>query len=383
LTTTENATELVDARPLRTSGAVAGTKARPDRVNGAFARPWIDALFMGGFSVLAYAFFALRPNFATTAAVGGFAASASWVINWPHFSATNMRLYGSRRNLKQYPVTAIAAPIIAIAFAVAAFLSRDVAAPALAKLYLLWSPYHFSGQTIGLTLLYAKRYQRSFSALERRILMAFVFGLFIVPSLRAEVGRRTYTFYGISYRSFDIATWIPRVAYVLFVAAAVALVAVLARARIREGKRLPLLICVPAFAQWIWFMATPAGSYRYLVPMFHSLQYLYIAWTVQVIERSQTRSEREKISRGALFLTDTTIRWAGINFVGGVILFWALPILFSGIGQTLAFSTGVVLSVVQIHHFFVDGVIWKLAGTSQPSPLAAHLSSVISSDVKP
>jgi hypothetical protein len=44
---------------------------------------------------------------------------------------------------------------------------------------------------------------------------------------------------------------------------------------------------------------------------------------------------------------------------------------------TLPFATGVVITGVQIHHFFVDGVIWKLKNKSVASPLMVNLADLL------
>ena len=74
-----------------------------------------------------------------------------------HFSATNYRLYHCRANIAQYPVTALAVPVLVVAATVAAFVSPAVVAPYFVKLVVTWSVYHFAGQTLGLTMIYARR----------------------------------------------------------------------------------------------------------------------------------------------------------------------------------------------------------------------------------
>jgi hypothetical protein len=65
-----------------------------------------------------------------------------------------------------------------------------------------------------------------------------------------------------------------------------------------------------------------------------------------------------------------------INIAGGYALFWALPRLGSHFGQPLVFSTAVMLAGIQIHHFFVDGVIWRLHNPAARSPLSSSLRAV-------
>ncbi|TDI37111.1 MAG: hypothetical protein E2P02_23420 [Acidobacteria bacterium] len=89
------------------------------------------------------------------------------VVNWPHFSATCFRLYHSRANVAQYPMTVLAVPFIILAGVWASFVEPDAVAPYFVKLYLIWSPYHFSGQTLGISLLYARRAGVRFAPWER------------------------------------------------------------------------------------------------------------------------------------------------------------------------------------------------------------------------
>ncbi len=83
---------------------------------------------------------------------------------------------------------------------------------------------------------------------------------------------------------------------------------------VNRGQRVPLIVLLPAFTQYIWFVATPAGQFGYMVPFFHSLQYLLIAWSVQLkvglAERKRDPSVR--------YVWSESTRWMAINIVGGV-----------------------------------------------------------------
>jgi hypothetical protein len=52
-------------------------------------------------------------------------------------------------------------------------------------------------------------------------------------------------------------------------------------------------------------------------------------------------------------------------------------LIFESTGASAAFVTGVILSAVQIHHFFVDGVIWKLKSPAVSSPLMVNLNELV------
>src|SRR5260370_24637236 len=81
-----------------------------------FVNPWVDCAMIGGASIVVYGLLSLLRGgeriHDTTALL---ATQLSWICNWPHFSATNYRLYPSKRNILQYPVTSLAVPILILA----------------------------------------------------------------------------------------------------------------------------------------------------------------------------------------------------------------------------------------------------------------------------
>jgi hypothetical protein len=46
-------------------------------------------------------------------------------------------------------------------------------------------------------------------------------------------------------------------------------------------------------------------------------------------------------------------------------------------GYPLTFATGVLICGVQIHHFFVDGVIWKLKNKNVAAPLMVNIADLV------
>ena len=110
-------------------------------------------------------------------------------------------------------------------------------------------------------------------------------------------------------------------------------------------------------------------AYSALIPFFHSLQYLLIAWAMQLRERREVGALAPD-GRGVL---SETGRWWILNVVGGALLFWALPEATRALGVPRAAAGPVLFAAVQIHHFFVDGVIWKLRNPKVSAPLLVDL----------
>ncbi len=344
----------------------------PVRRSAYFINAPVDLLLIGGGSLIAYVGFRVFGASGGTYRSAQIAALLVWICNWPHFSATSHRLYRSRATISQYPLTALATPALMLCAVAAAFAWPLTAAPALVKLFLLWSPYHFSGQTLGIGLLYARRSGFEIRPLERRALAGFIFGTFAVQTARAETGSSGSNFYGVWYPTLGLPGWVSSVLLVGMWACAALFVLQLAWRYRRERRIVPWIVVLPAVTQYVWFAATPAGGFSVFVPFFHSLQYLLIAWAVNLKERL---GEDARIP-SRWFVWSASARWALLNVCGGAVLFWVLPRVGATAGANLAFSTAVMLSAVQIHHFFVDGVIWKLKNPRVHSPLSTSLAEL-------
>ncbi|MGE5201703.1 MAG: hypothetical protein ACM3O6_06515 [Acidobacteriota bacterium] len=339
-----------------------------------FVNAWLDAAVIGGLSLGAFIVLRWLPN-VDSAATAQAVSILSIVINYPHFSATVYRLYQTPENLRQFPVTAFGLPILLLGAVIAALWQPEVVAPYLIILFMLWSPYHYSGQTIGITMIYARRCGFQFGRWERMALSTFVFSTFVVTFAHVIPTPPTGPTprYGFILPAIPFPDWFETaVVVVMYTAAAAFLWLVVDWCR-RSRRLIPPVVLLPAAAQFIWFVpGAHTATFYAFVPTFHCLQYLYVAWAMQMGLRLG-RDDREKSWRS---IGKETLRWSLRNCVGGAALFIALPWLFSWIALPAAAVTGIVLAGVNIHHFFVDGVIWKLRNVGAQSPLMMRITDL-------
>ncbi|MGZ3650962.1 MAG: hypothetical protein ACXVB9_06090 [Bdellovibrionota bacterium] len=336
-----------------------------------FVNAWVDGALIGGLALLSLVLIKLFHNGTRTDMVIYLGATLSWIVNWPHFSATSYRLYQSADNVRQYFITATVVPVFIILTLIGSFLSPEGLAPYLVKVFTIWSPYHFSGQTLGITLIYARRAGFQIQKWERRALSGFIYGTFLFQSTRAETFGGTATFYSITYPLLHIPAWIPSVMAVSMYASGAALVVLAVRQLRASRKPIPWIMFLPVVTQYIWFVyGSGLAAFQEFVPFFHSLQYLLIAWSMEL----HLQAEKRGVGKPVPFILGRSLNWALINFAGGATLFYGLPLLFSRFGWQLGFTTAVILCAVQIHHFFVDGVIWKLKRKTVSSPLMSNIA---------
>jgi hypothetical protein len=342
-----------------------------------FVNAFVDYAFIGGLSIALYLAMAWLSRGERTEVIWRTSAALAWIVNWPHFSATSYRLYHSRDNVRQYPLTAFVIPLLLLVFMLGAFVAPDELAPPLVKLFLIWSPYHFSGQTLGISLIYARRAGFAIGKWQRLALSGFIFGTFAVQTANAEAGVTASNFYAVSTTPLGLPLIVPQLLTAIMVVCGLAFAVSLGRWSLRMRRLPPPILVLPAVTQFTWFvLGSRVASFNEFVPFFHSLQYLLIAWAMQLKEKMDI----EGIAPSRGYVLHESTRWGAINLVGGVILFWGLPQLCSAAGVALPMATAIVLAGVQIHHFFVDGVIWKLKNPKVSSPLLVNLGDILAAE---
>lgn len=335
-----------------------------------FVNSWLDAALIGGLSIAVFAALRLFTDGQAAPAAVRAASVLSVFVNYPHFSATLYRLYQSPANLKQFPVTSLGLPVLLSGAVAASLWQPQWVAPYFVTLFLIWSPYHYSGQTIGITMLYARRAGFEVGRWQRFALTTFVFSTFIANFAYPRSGDPIMR-YGVMIPVIHFPAWFGDLMIgVMCVAGAALLYFAFASSRMR-GRMLPPIVLLPALTQLVWFLPGKQTAMFYeFIPLFHSLQYLYIAWAMQI----GLRMAKPAPDGPPRSVAHETMRWLLRNCAGGIILFIALPWLFYWVNVPMVTVAGVVVAALNIQHFFVDGVIWKLRNTATASPLMLNLN---------
>ena len=101
----------------------------------------------------------------------GFMAILMLVISQPHYGGTLVRIYDSSQTIQQYRVFSIyLSSLILLWFVSSLFV--PVLGVWLVTLYLTWSPWHYSGQNYGLTVMFLRRRGIELDSTTRRLLYA-------------------------------------------------------------------------------------------------------------------------------------------------------------------------------------------------------------------
>jgi hypothetical protein len=224
--------------------------------------------------------------------------------------------------------------------------------------------WHYSKQVYGCMMVYSRFDKLNWKASERMLIRVSLLLLacyqFVYTSqlmdISARVGYTDPRFVGISILPLGLPAWIMNLSIFLAGGSFLSVCAIFVR-KILTEKRMPspvFWVCWLSLYFW-WVQVLDLPEYYYLaVPFFHSLQYLPFAY----------KMERYKIADDRW--TSFSVSWRVLVIIGlGVLFFewipWALDQgLDTGTLKTAWFFAIAFAVFINIHHFFIDSVSWRL-----------------------
>jgi len=289
-------------------------------------------------------------------------------INAPHYGATLVRVYEQRADRQRYVVFTVYVTIAVIVAFLAGLRSAWIGS-ALITLYVSWSPWHFSGQNYGLAVMFLGRSGAAVPPGTKRWLQASFFLAFVLAliTIHVEASGTVYaagtTELSDEYRVLRLGLPM-QLAIPAFGAAALAYLTCLVVATVGLRRVTTWRALLPVFAlvltEALWFVvpatlqiggSTNAQALPFAaiwISTAHSAQYL---WVSAYYAR---RSGRH--GRTPAFLAKSLAAGSAAIVLPGLLFMPAL-------GGTVAWSAGLaslVFAVVNLHHFLLDGAIWKL-----------------------
>lgn len=294
------------------------------------------------------------------------------LIATPHYGATLLRVYEQRSERKAYALFTVWATIALIALFVLGV--RDPAVGTLLfTVYLTWSPWHYTGQNYGIAMLFLRRRSIEPTPAIRRWLHGSFFLSFVLTFLmmhRAEGASRGLAEGGVHLARLGIPdafaqVLIPGVA----MAYGVSLVGAAALLLRRGSPRDLLPVALIALSQSLWFtlpdLARYAEAHAGLEPLAFDHRAFYFNWVVlahavQYLWVTAYYARASSPWRGAGMFLGKTLLAGNLVWLVPALVF--APQLFGG-GTSEGQVALLVASLVNLHHFVLDGAIWKLRRT--------------------
>ena len=321
-------------------------------------RPWIDLLVgCGAWSapLLLLAFYATT-TYARAWAVAFYFLAL--LCNYPHFMATVYRAYHTRTEFEKYRIFTLHIALLLALAGVIAHVWYPLL-PWIFTLYICWSPWHYTGQNFGLLMMFARRSGLAPSSAERNTIYLSFIASFLLLMLSFHTGPSSDAL--ILSLSLPARVTLPARAVLAVFFVGVSGWALVSMAR-RSNLRAILAPLTLAVTQFLWFLLpamielfsgheVPQTRYSSgILAVLHSAQYLWITSYYQEREAHERGDVKWRFSRYLLTL-----------FAGGIALFIPGPWIASRIFHAdFATSFLTFTALVNIHHFILDGALWKL-----------------------
>jgi hypothetical protein len=328
-----------------------------DRSRGHLIGPVADAFFLGpGATILVTAVLLTMRGLGPRAEgiAGAAALGLTWVFIGPHYAATIRRAYTSLAIVRAHPWVTLVAPPILLAGAVLAVRHPYGFGLAYFGAYVFGTGYHYSGQSLGLALLYPLRQGAPLSAAEKRLIAAPLYLSWILTLLalygELQPGRNAaFAFVRGRYMGPPVPPWVLVIGLAMLAVTFVGVASVAVR-RSRRGVPLPAAVYAVLSAQIIWFTL---GLYNIffnmmLVPVFHGIQYVaFTSW------HAQRGAAKERWRHLVFFFVPVALLGLAIYPGSFDFLTRGRPYL------DLFFMTAAIATFLNLHHFLLDGRIWR------------------------
>lgn len=298
-------------------------------------------------------------------------------LSLPHYGATILRAYGSAEDRRRYRFFTVG--VTALLVALFAWSVHDLRVGSIfATVYITWSPWHYAGQNFGVGMMFLRRRGVEVTPWTRRLVW-WSFALSYALTFLALHGAARGASYApdefdgtaLEFRSLGVTLGIPYdvqsaamiAVATAYAAATIAAFALLAR-RTPARNLVPLAVLVVTQALWFTVptlarhagrlggvdpFSTEHAHYVFIwIASAHAVQYLWIT--------SYYAVRSGGVRRHARFLGGSLLAGAAA---------WTLPALVFAPGALgrLPYDYGLALTVsafVNLHHFVLDGAIWKL-----------------------
>lgn len=332
--------------------------------------PFVDTLCTGGLSLLVLVPLLVAGRTDLLLVSIGAQAWIGALVNMPHFLASYRMVYRTRESIRQHPWAAIYVPTVLLASCLTAvYASRwtDVPISALLTISSTYLAWHYTGQAWGMMATFTHLDGNPFNQLERRLIRG---SLFILTAWHI-----VWFFYLGYSRYVDLTPLYVGLSALTAVALVMGLVGFWLHRR-RTGRIAPLRAWLPWIAIFVWYatMARIGLPALFIVQIAHAIQYLIFPFRVEVnrTARALSAAPRQLIW---LYLAGYLVALLAGSILAGIALpLGAMAVVTDWIGSRPGEVVGFAISAFfNIHHYFTDGVVWKLRDPAVRADLFGHL----------
>jgi hypothetical protein len=314
-------------------------------------------------------------------AVGFLTFYGAYIINDPHFAVTYLLFYkdaktralGREFSLShriRYLVAGTVVPALLALWAIYALTVHSAQALGwMIQLMFLLVGWHYVKQAFGVLTVLSARRGVPISARERKVILLHCFAGWAYAWASPAVAAGEFEEKGVVYRALAHPRWLELTTGAALLLSTIALIRALVAKWRREKKMLPVApLGAFLITVWSWTIYSSIDPLvQYMIPALHSIQYLYFVW---LMKRNEARAAEGPpsfgrpvaVRLGVLLLSALSLGWllfrGGPALLDGTLVSRHLPGgATDALGRTPFFAA--IFVVVNIHHYFMDSVIWR------------------------
>jgi hypothetical protein len=328
-------------------------------VGRTFAHPAFDyALIGGALSLVVTALVVLYPGAQSVGQMTPSGAGGTGLallpylvlfVNGAHLAASTVRLYTKPGSFDALPLVTRALPLAMLAVLCLCLLLPATLGRHIQALYLTWSPYHYAAQAFGIAMVYSHRSGCRIDAAHKRALRWVALLPFLHNFITGQAVGIDWLLPGVAERTEALRGFVGEGLVLLAFTAPFLLYALVWRS---ASGPMPLIGLLAVLANGVWFLVlSPLDAFLYAT-VFHGLQYLAITIAFYLKERAALPGRG-----GSAF--GQGLRFYALSLLLAYAALQCLPLGFHWVGFGVFESVLVVTAAVNVHHFIVDGFIWR------------------------
>lgn len=319
--------------------------------------PFIDFMMLGGIALLTY-FIILTVGFSSQFDVVFWMIFLAFFVNSPHFMISYeifYKAFSKKIGFNKYSFVGVIIPILLfslISFGIF-YDNKSIFNFLLYSMFFLVG-WHYIKQSYGCFIVYSAGNKIYYNKIQQNLIKYSLYPLWIGSFLNHFTSDRSNNYWGLEYGFSGILS-----KYSLFIGilsmSGILILFYIIIDNFFKKKELPNLVALtPILVGYIWLSPIFWNEiYFYMIPFFHSLQYFLFSG---VYTHNDIKNKNSGLKGW--------IKWWGMAFILGALSFEFLPKYLDQFFSKNSMVTEHIFLIsfiffINIHHYFIDSVIWK------------------------
>ena len=312
------------------------------------------------------------------------------LINSPHFIASYRILYSKHQNFRRHPFVTLVLPILAVTLLgyvcywgplntsnePGSSVSQPKVMLALTYLAPVFLGWHYVGQAWGTTACFAYLSGFRMNPFQRKLIRFGFMSLFAYHLTWACASMELLEQWFPQQRAGEfMIKALMSVCRVIVLASFFAGIWGFFQIAQEHKRRIPATVWLPWVATYSWYVMVDVYPQAFfLLQIFHALQYLMFPVRVELNEHQSPHGGHRMLNCDGHML----IYYGALVVIGYIAFEWTTLLertnLVDQTGTMLLLGTATMMCI-NIHHYFIDAVIWKIREPDVRESLFGHLET--------